>query len=50
MRDQVLVTREINAPVERVWEMVSDVTRMGEWSPENEGVTWLGGATGPTAL
>lgn len=27
--------------------MVSDVTRMGEWSPENEGGTWLGGATGP---
>lgn len=25
--------------------MVSDVTRMGEWSPENEGGTWLGGAT-----
>lgn len=27
--------------------MVSDVTRMGEWSPENEGGTWLGDATGP---
>ena len=25
--------------------MVADVTRMGEWSPENEGATWLGGAT-----
>ena len=24
--------------------MVSDVTRMGEWSPENEGGEWLGGA------
>ncbi len=27
--------------------MVSDITRMGEWSPENEGATWTGGATGP---
>jgi hypothetical protein len=27
--------------------MVSDVTRMGEWSPENQGGEWLGGATGP---
>ncbi len=25
--------------------MVSDVTRMGEWSPENEGGEWLGGLT-----
>jgi uncharacterized protein YndB with AHSA1/START domain len=45
--EQVSVTREIGAPAERVWAMVSDVTRMGEWSPENEGATWLGGATGP---
>jgi hypothetical protein len=27
--------------------MVADLTRMGEWSPENEGVTWVRGATGP---
>jgi hypothetical protein len=27
--------------------MVSDLTRMGEWSPENDGATWMGGATGP---
>ena len=27
--------------------MVSDVTRMGEWSPENEGATWMKGASGP---
>jgi uncharacterized protein YndB with AHSA1/START domain len=45
--EQVSVTREIGAPAERVWAMVSDVTRMGEWSPENEGGTWLGGATSP---
>jgi uncharacterized protein YndB with AHSA1/START domain len=45
--DEVSVSREINAPAERVWAMVSDVTRMGEWSPENQGGTWMGGATGP---
>jgi uncharacterized protein YndB with AHSA1/START domain len=49
MPDQVSVTKEIAAPAEQVWAMVSDVTRMGEWSPENEGGTWLGGATGPQA-
>jgi uncharacterized protein YndB with AHSA1/START domain len=43
--EQVSVTREIAAPAERVWELVSDVTRMGEWSPENTGAQWLGGAT-----
>jgi uncharacterized protein YndB with AHSA1/START domain len=45
MPEQVSVTREIDAPAERVWAMVADVTRMGEWSPENEGAKWLGGAT-----
>jgi uncharacterized protein YndB with AHSA1/START domain len=47
MADQVSVTQEIAAPAEQVWAMVSDVTRMGEWSPENEGAKWLRGATGP---
>lgn len=38
---------QIQAPPERVWGMVSDVTRMGEWSPENQGGEWLDEATGP---
>ena len=37
---------EIGAPPERVYELVSDITRMGEWSPENVGGRWLDGATG----
>jgi uncharacterized protein YndB with AHSA1/START domain len=45
--EQVSVTREIGAPAEQAWAMVSHVIRMGEWSPENEGGTWLGGATSP---
>jgi uncharacterized protein YndB with AHSA1/START domain len=49
MADQVSVTREIAAPADQVWTMVSDLPRMGEWSPENEGATWLRGASGPVA-
>ncbi len=41
------MSREIAAPADKVWRMVSDLPRMGEWSPENEGGTWLKGATGP---
>ncbi|MEX0847646.1 MAG: SRPBCC family protein [Ilumatobacteraceae bacterium] len=41
------MTREIAAPADAVWAMVSDVTRMGEWSPENQGAEWLRGATAP---
>ncbi|MDE3087211.1 MAG: SRPBCC family protein [Acidobacteriota bacterium] len=45
MAETVEVTEEIEAPAERVWAMIADLPRMGEWSPENEGATWLGGAT-----
>ena len=31
----------------RVWSLVSDLPRMGEFSPENQGGAWVGGATGP---
>lgn len=37
----------VQAPAERVWELVSDLPRMGELSPENTGGRWVGGATGP---
>ena len=47
MTEPVSVSLDIDAPAEQVWAMVSDVTRMGEWSPEAESATWLGGATGP---
>ena len=40
-------TRDITAPAEKVWALVSDLPRMGEWSPENAGGTWTKGATGP---
>ena len=38
---------DIGAPPEVVWSLISDVTRMGEWSPEATGAIWKGGASGP---
>lgn len=39
MQDTVEVT--IDAPPERVWSLVTDITRMGEWSPVCTGGEWL---------
>jgi len=36
---------EIAADPEVVFGMVTDLPRMGEWSPENQGGAWQGGAT-----
>ena len=47
MADQVTVTKEIEAPAQKVWAMLTDLPRMGEWSPENEGAAWLHGVRGP---
>jgi uncharacterized protein YndB with AHSA1/START domain len=47
MAERVEVTTEIAAPPETVWGLVADLTQMGRWSPENEGVEWLKGASGP---
>lgn len=41
----VSVTREIAAPPEKLWALVTDLPRMGEWSPENQGGEWVKGAT-----
>ena len=37
----------IDASPEQVYGLVSDVRRMGEWSPECRHCEWLDGATGP---
>lgn len=47
MADVVEVTTTIEAPPHAVYALVADLARMGEWSPETTGVTWLGGATEP---
>jgi uncharacterized protein YndB with AHSA1/START domain len=43
--DEVSVT--IEAAPERVWSLVTDVTKMGRWSPGCTGGRWTHGATGP---
>ena len=47
MPEPVSVTKEIAASAEEVWALVTDISRMGEWSPETEACTWIKGATGP---
>jgi uncharacterized protein YndB with AHSA1/START domain len=37
----------INATPGTVYELVTDVTRMGEWSPETVRCQWIDGAVGP---
>lgn len=38
----------IKADAGDLYDMVSDLTKMGNWSPEAVGGKWVGGATGPT--
>jgi uncharacterized protein YndB with AHSA1/START domain len=47
MSDRVSVDRAIAAPADAVWPLISDVTRIGEWSPETVGCEWIGAPTGP---
>ena len=48
--DDVLAYREasveISASPEAVYDLVSDLPRMGEWSPESTGGQWKDGGTG----
>jgi uncharacterized protein YndB with AHSA1/START domain len=37
----------IESPAERLYGMVADMPRMGEWSPECQQVEWVDGSTGP---
>jgi uncharacterized protein YndB with AHSA1/START domain len=41
------VTVHMAAPPEQIWELVSDVTQIGKFSPETFEAEWLDGATGP---
>ena len=45
MQDSVTV--HIKASPEQVWDLVSDVTKIGRYSPETFEAEWLDGATGP---
>jgi uncharacterized protein YndB with AHSA1/START domain len=48
MAEDIAVSTRVEAPASKVYELLSDLTRMGEWSPETRRVKWLGGATGPS--
>ena len=41
------VTIDIDASPQTVYGLISDITRMGEWSPECVRCSWAKGATGP---
>ncbi len=41
------VSLPIAAPPERLYDLITDVTQMGRWSPECTGGKWLRGASGP---
>jgi hypothetical protein len=38
---------EIEGAADALYDLVSDVTRMGEWSPETTRCRWIDGASGP---
>ena len=42
--EHVEVSREIKATPDEVWTAITDVTRMGEWSPECHTCAWVDGA------
>ena len=37
----------VDAPVDAVWAVIADPTRVGEWSHETQSAAWLRPATGP---
>ncbi len=45
MQPELSVSREIAASPGDVYAMLADVTRMGEWSPENHANEWKDGVT-----
>jgi uncharacterized protein YndB with AHSA1/START domain len=45
MGDTAEVSVQVAASPEAIYALVSDLPRMGEWSPECYRCTWLGGAT-----
>lgn len=44
---ELSASRHVAAPASAVYDLITDITRMGEWSPENQGGDWLDGADGP---
>ncbi len=47
MPQQICVERTIRAGAAEIYALVSDLPRMGDWSPENTGGRWVDAANGP---
>jgi hypothetical protein len=41
------VERPIATTPEAAWELIADITRMGDWSPETTSAEWTGGTRNP---
>ncbi|MQY11767.1 hypothetical protein SRB5_18860 [Streptomyces sp. RB5] len=46
---QVAIALTVRMPREQLWELITAVDRIGEWSPETIGGTWAGETPGPAA-
>jgi uncharacterized protein YndB with AHSA1/START domain len=44
---EVAIALTVPVPRERMWDLVTAVDRIGEWSPEVTGGSWCGDAQGP---
>lgn len=49
MRRSCEVSTVVGAPIDTVWNVVTDVTRVGEWSGECQGCEWVEGADSAVA-
>lgn len=47
MKPTITRSTDIAADADLVWSMVTDLPRMGSYSPENVGGRWVDGASGP---
>ena len=45
---EVTISRVIAASPAALYDLVSDITQMGRWSPETTRCHWVGGASGPS--
>ncbi len=43
---QLLVSQMINAPIEKVWPLISDITKHSQWSPKPYSVELVAGESG----
>jgi hypothetical protein len=43
----VRVEQSVGTTPEAAWELIADITRMGDWSPETTSAEWVAGSNGP---